>query len=82
MGEHIATTNRTLLWLPVEWGQGVQVEAVGQRRQPGKDIAQVGLAILCVALAGDDDRVNDGGALTGVRVADKQPVLQIMCSYA
>jgi hypothetical protein len=65
------TTTGTLLWLPVERSQGIQVEAIGQGRQLGEDVAQVGVGIFPVALAGDDDRVDDGGACG--RAADVTP---------
>ena len=71
MREHIVTTCWTLLWLPVDRGQGVQVEAVRQGRQPGEDVAQVCVGVFPVTLAGDDDRVDDGGAIAGIGVTDK-----------
>jgi hypothetical protein len=75
MGDHIVTTDQTLSRLPVDRRKGVQVEAVSEGRQPGEDVAQVGKGVVAVALAGDDDRVDDRRALAGVRVAYKKPVL-------
>ena len=45
------------------------------RGQAGEQVSDVGLRIMPVAQAGDDDRVEDGGALAGVGVADEEPVL-------
>ena len=82
MREHIVTTAGTLLWLPVDRRQSVQVEAVRQCGQPVEDVAQVGVGVFPVALAGDDDRVDDGGALAGIGMSDKEPVFLVMSSYA
>lgn len=82
MDDHIVTTYRTLLRLPVDRGQGVQVVAVCQGRQPGQDVPKVGVRVFSVALAGHDDRVDDRRPLAGVGVAYKEPVLLVMCSYA
>ena len=82
MGDPIVTTNRALFGCPVDRSEGVQVVAVGEGGQPGEDVAHVGVRILSVALAGDDDRVDDGRALAGVGVAYKEPVLLVMRSYA
>ncbi len=48
---------------------------IGHPRQAGEDIPEVAVRVLAVALAGDDQRVDDGGALAGVGMADEQPVL-------
>jgi len=82
MLEHIVTTNGTLLWLPVDRRQSVQVEAVRQCGQPGEDVAQVGVGVFPMALAGYDDRVDDRGALAGVGMAYEEPVFLVMHSYA
>ena len=82
MGDPIVTTNRALFGCPVDRSEGVQVVAVGEGGQPGEDIAHVGVRILSMALAGDDDRVDDRRALAGVGMAYKEPVLLVMRSYA
>jgi len=82
MDDHIVTTYRTLLRLPVDRGQGVQVVSVRQGRQPGQDVPKVGVRVFSVALAGHDDRVDDRRPLAGVGVAYKEPVLLVMRSYA
>jgi len=48
---------------------------VGQLGQAGEDITQVRKGIFAVALAGDEQRVDDGDAGAGVGVADEEPVL-------
>lgn len=68
--------------LPVLGREGAEVVLVGHPGQPGKDVLQVGHGILAAAFAGDDERVQDRRALPGVGVADKEPVLFVMCSYA
>lgn len=60
--------------LPARRGELPQVVLVGEAGQAGQEIAEVGERVLAVALAGDDERVEDGGALAGVGVADQQPV--------
>ena len=52
--------------------QGAQVVAGGHGRQAGEDIAQVVVRVVAAALAGDDQRVEDGGAGAGVGVADEE----------
>ena len=49
---------------------------VGHRGQAGEDVAQVREGILAVALAGDEQRVDDGKAGSGVGVTDEEPVLR------
>src|SRR5208283_3827591 len=65
----------TLIGCPVDRSEGVQVVAVGQGGQPGEDVSQVSMRVLPMALAGDDDRVDDGGSLAGIGMAYKEPVL-------
>jgi hypothetical protein len=61
--------------LPVDGQERTQVVAIGHTGQAGEDVLEVRERILAVPLAGDDERVNDGRALAGVGVADKEPVL-------
>jgi hypothetical protein len=60
--------------LPASRGELPQVILVGQAGQPDEDVAQVGERVPAVAQAGDDQRVEDGGALDGVGTTDQQPV--------
>ena len=69
-------------WLPAGWSEQAQIVLVGHAWQPGEDVAQVGERVLAVALAGDDQRVEYGGALAGVGVADEQPVLLADAGWA
>ena len=48
---------------------------VGHRGEPGEDVAQVGVGIDAAAAATLDNSVEDGAALAGVGIAEKQPVL-------
>ena len=48
---------------------------VGHRGEPGEDIAQVGVGIDAAAAATLDNSVEDGAALAGIGIAEKQPVL-------
>ena len=61
--------------MPEARGELAQVVLVGQAGQTGEDVLEVGERILAVALAGDDQRVEDGGTLPGLWMADEQPVL-------
>jgi hypothetical protein len=61
--------------LPAVRRELAQVVLVGHAGQPGQEVAQVGERVFAVALAGDDQRVEDGRALAGVGMPDKQPVL-------
>ena len=54
--------------------KGPEVVLVGHRRQEGEGVAQVGERFFAVAQARDDHRVEDGAALSGVGMADEQPV--------
>ena len=62
-------------WLPAGGSDLAQVVLIGHAGQPGQEVAQVGERVLAVALAGDDQRVEDGGTLADVGMPDKQPVL-------
>ena len=53
-------------------GESVEIVLVGNGLQTSEDVAQVGGGVLAVAQVGDDERINDGGAATGVGVADKR----------
>jgi hypothetical protein len=48
---------------------------VGGVRQPGEDVAQIGLGIDAATAAAFDDGIKDGAALADLGFADKQPVL-------
>src|SRR5580658_520277 len=48
---------------------------VGHSRQPGKDVAQIGVWIDASAAAGLDNGVDDCSALTGSGFSDEEPVL-------
>ena len=48
---------------------------VGHRGKPGEDVAQIGVGIDAAAAATLDNSVEDGAALAGVGIAEKQPVL-------
>ena len=58
--------------LPAGRGERRQIVLVGQAGQAGEEVAQVGERILAVALAGDDQGVEDGRALAGVGMPDKR----------
>jgi hypothetical protein len=60
--------------------EGVEVVPGGHGGEPAQDIAQVDQRIDLSPLAGDDDRVDDRGALAGVGVADEEPVFLFMAS--
>lgn len=71
-----STSGSAGVWgLPVGRQQGREVVLVGHRRQPVEDVAQVREGILAVPLTGHDQRVQNGGVLTGVGMADEQPIL-------
>ena len=61
--------------LPEARGERAKIVLIGQARQPGDDVLQVRERVLAVALAGDNQRVEDGRALVGIGVPDEQPVL-------
>ncbi len=61
--------------LPAGRSERRQIVLIGQAGQAGEEVAQVGERVLAVALAGDDKGVEDGRALAGVGMPDKQPVL-------
>ena len=48
---------------------------VGHRGEPGEHVAQVGVGIDAAAAATLDNSVEDGAALAGIGIAEKQPVL-------
>ncbi len=61
--------------LPARWGQLAEVVSVCHAGQAREYVAHVNRRILAVALAGDDQRVDDRRTFAGVGVADKKPVL-------
>ncbi len=75
-------TGTELSRCPVGGRQGVQVVPGGHCRQPGEDVTEVDQRVDLAPLAGDDDRVDDGGTLAGVGMPDKQPVFLFMLSSA
>ena len=48
----------------------------GHRGQTREHVLEVGVGIEPAALGGDDQRVDDRGAVAGVGVADEEPVLR------
>ena len=48
---------------------------VGHRGEPGEHVAQVGVGIDAAAAATLDDGLKDGAAVTGIGIAQEQPVL-------
>ncbi len=61
--------------LPHPRGEGAEIVAICHPRQTREDVLHIGHRVFAVTLARDDQRVEDGGALTGVGMPDKQPVL-------
>ncbi len=59
---------------PALWCQFADLP-VGGRRQPGEDVAQIGLGIKPATTTALDDGIEDGGVLTCFSFADKQPIL-------
>ena len=57
-----------------------EVVVVGHGRQPREHVLQVGVGIEAAALSRDDERVEHGGAVPGLGVADEEPVLLVMAS--
>ena len=57
-----------------------QIVAVGHGGQTGEDITQIGQRIDPMAAAGDHQRVDDRGAITGIGMTDKKPVFLVMLS--
>ena len=71
----VTSTDRNLRpRLPEGRHECLQVILVGHHRQPGEDIPQVKQGIDSPAVAGNDDRVQDRGALAGLGMADKKPI--------
>ena len=66
---------KVLRGLPVNGEQGREVVLVAHCGQTGEHVLHVRVRVFAVALTGDDDRVDDGRSLSGVRVSDEQPVL-------
>ncbi len=54
---------------------------VGQRRQAGEDLTQVGLRVDSSSATGFDDRAEDSATLSGLGYADEQPVLLADASW-
>ncbi len=53
----------TLRRLPVHRQQRGEVVLIGHERQACEDVVEIGEGFFAVALAGYDNRVDDGGAL-------------------
>ena len=68
--------------LPVLGREGAEVVPVRHPGQTGEDVLQVRERVFPVAFAGYDERVQDRRALPGFGMADKEPVLLVMRSYA
>ena len=66
--------------LPQPRRESAEVVAVGHPRQASEDVLHIGQRVFAVTLARDNQRVEDGGALAGIGVPDKQPVLFFMLS--
>src|ERR1700685_3349134 len=60
--------------LPVLWREGAEVVLVRHPGQSGEDVLQIRQGVFSMAFAGDDERVQDRGALPGVGMADEEPV--------
>ena len=54
-----------LRWLPRRRGQRRQIALIGQGREAPEDVGEVRQGVLAVALAGDEQRVEDGRSLAG-----------------
>ncbi len=60
-------------WLPASRRQGVQVVGGGHRGQARQHVAKVGQGVDVTTGTRSDDRVDDGRAVAGLRVADDVP---------
>lgn len=60
--------------LPVGGQQRRHIILIGHSRLAREDVFEVGKGFFAVALAGNDNRVDDGGALAGVGMTDEEPV--------
>ena len=67
--------NEGCRWLPTGRRHGAQVILDGHAGQAGEHVPHVGERVDAAALARYDDRVDDGGAVAGVWVADEEEVL-------
>lgn len=68
------TTKSDLIGFPVHRRESIQIKLVGQSRHAGQDVTEIPVGIVAVALTGDHDRVDDRGALAGIRMADEEEV--------
>ena len=68
--------------MPACRGERSEVVFRGHGGQAREHVLEVDERIDAEALAGDDDRVDDGGAVASVAMADEQPVFLVMRSYA
>ena len=68
--------------LPAPWGELRQVVLIGHSRQAREEILEVSERILAMPLARHDQRVQDRRTLARFRVADEEPVLLVMGSFA
>ena len=71
----IKLSGRLVRRAPLRRQQRGKIVLIGHARQTGEHVAQVSEGILAVTPARYDDRVEDGGALTGTGIPDEQPVL-------
>jgi len=70
------------LGLAQDGGEDFGDLAVGHVRQACEDFPEIRVRIKAASPAAFDDSVNDGAALSGLGIADKQPVLLVMESFA
>lgn len=61
-------------WSPVGRSECAEIVLVGHGGQPGEHVAKVNKGIFAVTQTGDDDRVEDRGALAGVGMTNEEPV--------
>ena len=63
---------------PVLGHERGDVFLIGHPRQTSEDVAQVGMRIFSVTQTGDDQRVENGGALARIGMPEEEPVLLVM----
>ena len=62
------------------WQQRAQIVLVGHPRQAREDVFEIRERVLLMALARHDERVEDRGALAGLRMTNEEPVFLVMLS--
>ena len=78
MSCEVGTGSRLRGGHPVLGHERGDVVLIGHSRQPGEDVAQVGVRIFSVTQTGDDQRVENGGALARIGMPEEEPVLLVM----